>query len=63
MQVAVLQPCMQGLQVLHLTHNANAPCPVYCRCLEEEKQVYTTDCGRFIHGKGSAASKPANGSS
>jgi hypothetical protein len=25
------------------------------RCLLDENEVYTMDCGRFIHGKGSAA--------
>jgi len=62
-QRVVVLSCMWGLPSAASYHNADAPCPVCCRCLEEEKQVYTTDCGRFIHGKGSAASKPANGSS
>lgn len=30
------------------------------KCLAEEKQVYTEDCGRFIHGKGSAAHGDGN---
>jgi len=29
------------------------------KCLLEETQIYTADCGRFIHGKGSAAGNTA----
>ena len=31
----------------------------WSRCLLEETQIYTADCGRFIHGKGSAAGNTA----
>jgi hypothetical protein len=52
MMVHICKVC-KGTNLCSLLHSL-----VSFRCLADEQQVYTSDCGRFIHGKGQAA-KPA----